>query len=412
MAGRTSAGTALVAVAVALLAAGCSESAQPLDDPRLQVRQLLSDRARALSAGDTEAYLQPVVGDARETEERIAAGAQTVGLEEFKAVLVDAGVDRESGTVTDAEVDLVYRYEDVPENNLFRARLEAEFAQREDHWVITEAAFDEPVPIWGGGPVAVTRSEHFLALYRPELAERHDPEQLVALAEEAYARLMPRMELEEQPRYVVVLAQDSEELVEFADPEDDPPPPALAMVKYSGAGLVRRERAQNREMVVNIGAVLADRPVRGGERVQHHANFDRAREVFQHELGHLVLLPYTYAYTPAWVIEAGAMLLAEERRTDGWAAGLRSGEFDDMSFADLHEQDSLDLRHYDYANAAALYLVEQEDEATFWEFYRSFRDADSTAEAGRLLDLLYGFDAEELDERTMEWMREAVGVGA
>jgi hypothetical protein len=104
------------------------------------------------------------------------------------------------------------------------------------------------------------------------------------------------------------------------------------------------------------------------------------------------------------------MYLAEERREATWRAGLDSGAFRGMSFADLHEQE-LGPLHYAYANAAALYLIEQDGPATFWRFYRNFRDADSTAEAGRLLELLYGFDAEALDERTLAWMREAVASG-
>lgn len=404
---------AALAVVAAALAAGCAESAEPIEDPRLEVRELLTERARALADGDADAYLEPVVDEARETEEAIVEGVQTLPIEQFKAVLVDADVDRETGEVTDAEIDLVYHYEGVPDNNQFRARLEADFAPRDDGWVVTEAEFDDPAPIWGSGPVAFTRSEHFLTLYRPELAERHDPDELVGLAEVAYGRLMPGFTLDEQPLYVAVLAQDADELAEFADPEEEPPPPALATWRYSEAGLVQQVRAQSRQMMVNVGAVAGDRPLGDEEAAEHYADLNQAREVFQHELGHLVLLPFTYPHTPNWVKEAAAMHLAEERRLGAWMAGLQRGTFEEeMSFTDLHEENELNGMHYAYANAAALYLVEQEGEATFWEFYRNFRDVDSTAEAGRLLGHLYGFDAEELDERTLEWMRDAVGVGS
>lgn len=405
---------AMVAAGVALVAAGCSESAAPLDDPRLEVRELLTERTRALNAGDTEAYLEPVVGDARETEEAIAEGAQEVGLAQFEAVLVDADVNRETGEVTDAEIDLVYRYEGVPEDNQFRDRLVADFAPREDGWVVTDSEFEDPPPIWGSGPVEATRSEHFLALSRPGLREQHDPDELVALTERAYDRLIPELTLDEEPLYVAVLARDSDEFAALTDEDARELPPALATWNYSEAGMVNRVRAQSRKMVVNIGAVFGAHggmpdEHEGQPTGEHHADVSQVREVFQHELGHLVLLPFTYPFTPRWVAEAGAMYLAEERREQSWALGLQQGIFENFSFADLHEEDQLNQLHYAYANAAALYLVEQEGAETFWQFYRNFRDADSTAESGRLLGLLYGFDAEELDERTREWMRDAVG---
>lgn len=397
-------GVVLTAVTVTLLAAGCSQSAQPLDDPRLEVRELLSERARALNAGDTEAYLEPVVGDARETEERIAEGVQTVGLKQFKAVLVDADLNRETGEVTDAEIDLVYRYEGVPDDNQFRDRLIADFAPREDGWVITRSEFEHPPPMWGNGPVEVVRSEHLLALHRPSL---EDPEKMVGLAERAYERLIPALTLDEEPLYVAALAPDGEEFAELTETDKRRPAPALATWRWSEAGLVQQVRAQRRKIVINIGAVFGNR---SGDFDAHHGELDDAREVFQHELGHVVLLPFTYPHTPSWVREAAAMYLAEERREQLWAVGLERGMFERMSFADLHEKgNNLEPMHYAYANAAALHLVEQEDADTFWQFYRSFRDVESTAEAGRLLELLYGFDAEELDERTLEWIREAVG---
>lgn len=419
MAGRTSAGTALVAVAVALLAAGCTESAQPLDDPRLQVRELLSDRARALSAGDTEAYLQPVVGDARETEERIAEGVQTVGLDLFKLTLTSAEVDRQAGAVRNAEIDVVYRYEGVPENNQLRADLRAEFEQRDGEWVMTASEFygqDVPAPAWGSGPVEAHRSEHFLFLYRPGL---EDPDELVAHAEEAYERLVPELTLELEPLYVAMLAGGRHEFLEMTPPFDSGEvSPALAMHEFSSAGMVQQVRAQNRRMVVNTGELFRGQDADASTQADdgHHGGLMEAREVFQHELGHLVLYPFTFPHTPDWVVEAGAMYLAEERREEAWAAGLASGIFEQQvrSFEELYRAGrdrNLDAWDYAYANAGALYLTEQADVETFWEFYRSFDDPESTDQAGRLLDHLYGFDAVELDQRTMEWMREAVEVG-
>lgn len=415
--GRVSTGTVLVAVTVILLAAGCAESAEPFDDPRLEVRQLLADRARALNAGDIDAYLEPVVGDARETEERIAEGAETVGFDVFQATLTSADVDPDTGAVRNAEIDLVYRYEGVPENNQLRADLRADFEQRDGEWVITASEFyglDVPAPAWGSGPVEATRSEHFLFLYRPGLEA---PDELVALAEEAYERLIPELTLDPEPLYVAVLARGEQEFVEFTPPfESGEVPPALAMHEFSSAGMVQQVRAQNRRMVVNTGAVFRGQDAEAADD-GHHGGLVDAREVFQHELGHLVLYPFTFPHTPRWVVEAGAMFLAEERREEAWAAGLQTGIFEQelRSFEELYRAGrdrDIDSWDYAYANAGSLYLTEQADADTFWELYRSFDDPESTDEVGRLLRHLYGFDARELDQRTLEWMREAVDAGA
>jgi hypothetical protein len=416
MAGANRAGRWVLAAAIVALlgVAGCSESAEPVDDPRLEVRSLLSQRARALAGGDAQAYLATATGEAREPAQRIAEGVAATGMAQYDEVLVDAEVDAESGEVRDAEIDVVYRYEGVPENNQFRDRLTADFASRDGQWVMTDAEFEDPPPMWAMGPVEVIRSQHFLALFHPELG---DPREPVALAEEGYRRLHPELTLDEQPLYVRALARDRAEMDALVD--QDMLPPALARWEHSEAGMVQRVRAQRRQMVVNVGAVLpgggdipaaAASPAPSPAPRGHHGGLQQARETFQHELGHVVLLPFTYPHTPRWVAEAGAMYLAEERREATWRAGLDSGAFRDMSFTDLHEQE-LGPLHYAYANAAALYLVEQDRPATFWRFYRNFRDADSTAEAGRLLELLYGFDAEALDERTLAWMREAVASG-
>lgn len=123
MAGGIRGGSLAIIASGLMMVGACAESAEPLEDePRLEVRNLLAERARALSAGDTEAYLEPVVGDARETEERIAEGSQLVGLDLFNANLVDAEVDRARGEVRNAEIDLIYRYKGVPENNQMRGR--------------------------------------------------------------------------------------------------------------------------------------------------------------------------------------------------------------------------------------------------------------------------------------------------
>lgn len=414
----------LLVTTVALLAAACSESAQPLDDPRLEVRDLLADRARALNGGDREAYLEPVVGEARETEEHIAEGAQTVGLDLFKLTLTSAEVDRERGAVRNAEIDLIYRYEGVPENNQLRADLRANFEQRDGEWVMTRSEFyelDVPAPAWASGPIEATRSEHFLFLYRPEL---ENPEGLVARGEEAYERLVSELTLEPEPLYVATLARNRQEFAEMTPAfEEGDLPPALTLSEFSSAGMVQQARAQNRHMVVNVSEVFRGQETENSEgegpneEEGHHGGLVEAREVFQHELGHLALYPFTYPHTPRWVAEAGAMYLAEERREEAWAVGLASGVFEQQvrSFEELYRAGrdrDIDAWDYAYANAGALYLTEQGDVETFWEFYRSFDDPESTDEAGRLLGHLYGFDAVELDQRTLEWMREAVDADA
>ena len=113
------------------------------------------------------------------------------------------------------------------------------------------------------------------------------------------------------------------------------------------------------------------------------------------------------------------MLLAGERRIEGWRAGLRDGTFKGLSFVDLSHQDRLrSAGEYAYANAAVSYLVDTFGAAKFWELYRDFKEYDPGGEpevhpleqlladaTHRLLRRIYNIDERELDARTREYIQ-------
>lgn len=390
---------ALIAGCLAMAACGSGDSpVSAADNPRAEVRQLLRERAHALAAGDVDAYLEPVAANARDVETIFAEGAAAVPLAELHLTLAEADIDRATGTVQDATIEVVYRYEGVPDDNPLRAELTLDLEQRDSDWTVTDAELGQPAPVWATGDVAVTRSENFLVLSRPGVGD-HDA--IVEMLEDARRRIADQLELPLDPVHVLMLAGGTEEFAAFAGPDRPANAIAVAVWQFRTAGRAGQARAQHRQMIVNLN------PARAGLTLDHHgAAKTRPQAVFAHELAHLVLHRFTYPHTPRWVVEGGAMYLAEERRRGGWQAGVEQDAFVERSIVDL--DDELDSLDYAYANAVVLYLVEQEGSERFWKFYRSFRDADSTDETARILTHHYGFDADELDQRVREWVHDTI----
>lgn len=145
-------------------------------------------------------------------------------------------------------------------------------------------------------------------------------------------------------------------------------------------------------MVVNLEAVLANPENKADLGADHGSRFggggrddgrdegiampdELARQledelvpaqVFEHELAHLALSRVSRESTTGWVLEGGAMLLADERRIGSWRLGQLFGIYDRVSFADLSEMGKLNgAISYAYANAAVSYLVETFGEKKF-----------------------------------------------
>jgi hypothetical protein len=408
---------ALVAGAVA--AAGCGGGgggSEPVANPRDPVRVMLRERAEALNAGDLERWLAPVAPEARQFEELVGRGALSMPLARVDLTLGTADVEPGGARFERAEVALVYRYEGLPDDNVFRLYLRSDIALRDGKWVITATepnpdAPSEP-PIWATGTTETARSPHFLALFRPGLPGVQD---LLDKAERSRERLLPRLTLEPDDQHLVVFARDQAEYESLGGVEG-----SLAFVSSvyrtpSGAYL---ERPENREMYVNVVAVSD--PVRA-EEVRDRPDALHG-VVFEHELGHLALSRFDRMPTPVWLSEAGAMQLAEERRVDDWKRIVEGDLFDELelSFGPMSRAESIGGAQYAYANAGVSYLVEAFGIEKFWDFYQNFKALGATMTdvpamrgegAQRLVRRYYGFDLDELDTRTRDYMRKAVAAG-
>lgn len=449
-------------VALALLAAACTESASvPEADeaasgelpPREQIQQMLDTRAEALTDGDVEGYLAPLDPPAREAEAPVAEQATGMPLSEVSLQLRDVTfqrreVDGEQTLVADnAKVDFRFHYEGIPDDNPFSFRLRPDFVEGPDGWrladselVLPSQATPVPMPpMWALGPTEVARSEHFLALHRPGLG---DVQGILDLAERARGQLLERLTLEPAPAHVMQLAANEEEYAEIVNPEGPGGSVAVASQWFENPGYAMSRVPESRHMTVNLAATFAsslppeavsghghgggggEEPPEDGEDHQYEPDTSPV-EVFQHELGHLALGRFTRPTTPVWVAEGGAMELAEEQRTNAWRLGLAEGTFEDMSFLTLSGRDpeeGLGAMEYAYVNAAVSWLVDEHGADRFWEFYQGFKEFDGRGMAGgteleqvhadgthRLLFRVYDMGEEALDERALEWMRQAVG---
>lgn len=438
-------------VAVALLAS-CGRTGST-DDPagkasgpdiRQDVEATLQQRARRLTAGDVEGYLAPLTPEARAAEEPIARGSTTVPLAEVNLIMDEVDFNDARTAASGARVDFIFRYKDLPEDNLFRFRLTYDLELREGSWVVTRSQYRKAdLPMWATGPVEVASSPHFLALHRPGVGRIDESLQL---AEAARVDLLKNLTFEPEARHLLLLAKDQVEYTELVGEEVAG---SLALTSYTiRATAGHPARAENRQMAVNLQAVLTRQGKKvdlgeghaskfGGAMEEDHAGRPRPggdqkveeldpRQVFQHELGHLGLTGVTRKATTGWVIEGGAMLLSGERRMAAWRLGQAAGIWDQMSFAELSSQANLFTGfEYAYANAAVSYLVETFGVKTFWNFYRDFKEYDSSTASSsgqvhpleeiradathRLLRRIYNLNESQLDQKTREYIQRAIG---
>lgn len=376
-----------------------------------QVRALLRQRAALLADGDVAGYLAAVGpdADAQANERAIAEGAAAAPVSYANITFDPRGGGNTTATsFLGATVELVFRYEGLPDDNLFRFSLLYDLERQGGRWVVTSSAITEgqgPAPIWATGPVESTRSEHFLALYRPGLPRAAEALQA---AEEARRNLAQRLEVvESDPVHLVVLAASEEDYADIKGEPTDPGELAAAGFWFSPIS-----RPEERHMIVK-----AARLVEGGEAQADDGSRASPAIVFQHELAHLALTRHDGPFTPGWVNEGAAMYLAGERRVDDWRVGLERNLFARTSIAAMGTEPGLsDGITYAYANAAVLYLVEEFGAERFFDFYISFLPLLPTPEfvedpTGVALAERYDLDASELDRRTREYMQEAVAAG-
>lgn len=427
---------AALAVVLLALVAGCgATSAPPAPDTAVEeVRTMLRARGRLLVDKDVEGYLAGAAGDARPLEEAIARGAAGVPLSFLNITFNPVGVaDDNASQFRDGELEVVYGYEGLPDDNRFRFGLRYDLDRRDGEWVVTGSRHEPqpgpdalpepddgspgadagdrfvrrvPLPYWARFPVEATRSDHFLVLHPPGLPEAA---RLIELAEQAREQLVPRLRFgRPDDVHLVVVGRDRSEYVGILEDEDAASSLALVSLFY-----IPFAQPEGRHMTVNLSAVLAP----DDARQAGHGGELTSVSILQHEMAHLALSRVDSPFTPSWVQEGAAMYLAGEHRLESWTIGSEQGLFDGISIAGLAEDEYLqDGLQYAYVNAAVSYLVEEFGPEAFWDFYTRFQPAvgsvlsaaDSTA--GFLLDSVYDFELPELDRRARQWMADTVAA--
>jgi hypothetical protein len=353
-----------------------------------EIQALLDSRAAALNNRNPDLYLAPMSPEARSFEETLAKGAQAVPVEGFSFSLNPSSVRSDSFPLTGVQVELSYRYDGLPEDNVFRIPLSYRLERSGSELTITNSALGAgTLPVWAVHPVTVTGTDHLLVLSAEGDAGAGD---IMSVAEQARAEVEQALPFEMDSRFLVVLAPTEAEYHRYLPPSGPVAGPRVAQANTSFQSTPREFRVEGRHMVVNLEGLARERT---------------GLQTFKHELAHLALARFTTPAMPAWVAESAAMYLAGQKTN--WTQRVATGNFEDLSFAELSRSRSLGdqdpsgqtaARQYSYAAGAAGYLIETFGADRFWEFYRSYADVPaeqlyrslpSAADAGeeRLADL-------------------------
>lgn len=413
-------------VVVALLGA-CGAPGTVLTQTSLRERlqEFLDQRAERLEARDIEGYLSTATSEAHEVEQALALGATMAPVTGFEFRLEQSALRGREATLTGIEVALIYRYQGLPSDNIFRVLLVYNFDEQDGRWVVSRSAVrtGSGLPVWASGPIHTSVSDHFLVLHHPDLG---DVDRLLQEAEEARAQLDGKITFPLEDRYVILAAQDDTEYREMSGAALGPVS-AIAQVETSYEVTPETVRVLGRQMVVNTQRLHQD-----GE----------ALETLRHELGHLAVAQYTRPFTPAWVSESAAMFLAGTRPVSIWRNGLNRNRFDGITIEQLNRAANLGVHNptregasleYAYSAAAAWYLVDTYGADLYWDFYRSYADVPARELYDRLpegsspltgrdslealgvettlagLQELFALDPVTLDRAIREWMAAQVG---
>ncbi|MGQ0678718.1 MAG: hypothetical protein ACT4OM_03510 [Actinomycetota bacterium] len=417
---------ASAAITSLVLLAGCSapglvnEAASPAEPVRSQLTTFFQERANRLEKGDLQGYLAALDPSIAESERMFATGAAAVPIQAFKIRVGQGTFPPGERIYRGVGVDLTYRYDGLPEDNEFRVAFNYDLVSDQDGWRITAASIrpGSHPPVWATGPVEMRRSEHFLALYRPDL---EDPARIMQEAEQARAQLDGKITFPLEGSYLLILAREDEQYRTMSSAPLAAVSP-IAQVETSYEVTPETIKVLSRQMVVNSTRLHED---------------GSALETLRHELGHLALAQVTRPFTPAWVSESAAMYLAGTRPVTVWRRGLTRGGFDSINIDLLTRSASLGEHNpsqvgasleYAYSAACAWYLVETYGAERYWRFYSSYAEVppaelyellpehtagQQTDEAIKMLAItrtttalaeIFALNTSQLDQRVREWM--------
>jgi hypothetical protein len=146
--------------------------------------------------------------------------------------------------------------------------------------------FFSPYHLWDRGPVSVLRSEHFVLLTHPEVADEMRP--VIELAERAYGKAAGFWPRPVRERYVILVPSTTEELADLMHAAID----LSKFVAFVSSGTDQEEgwKPTGPRMFVHLS---------------HLRNYDeRGRvEILAHELLHAITRPVSGPHIPVWVEE-------------------------------------------------------------------------------------------------------------
>lgn len=409
----------ILIAAAALLLASCADGGDPSTEarglgdvaasPRAPVQVMLRERADRLRAGDIEGYLAPMSPEARAFEEPVAREAMKLPLSQIDITIGEATISLDGKRFTEAGIAFRYRYEQLPEDNPFHLSLVYDLELQDGSWIITKSEFPDPYlpPLWAIRPVEVSESPHFVVVAG---AGSEQVAEITAKAEEGLTRLLPKITLETDSKFLLVLPPDEAHYQAVVGESDSLAVAAVLYVQTPAHPL----RPEDRHIVINVAATRRAAQATIEEDV---TPLDTTL-VLQHELAHLALSRFTRPCTANWVAEAAAMWLSDDRRMGEWRRMVTPGPLDPPGLREMEEDEEV---HYPTANAVGLGLVERKGAAKFFDFYQNFKDLEPhpmcRGKAGRteraigsdqLLRRHYGIDIEQADEMTKEYIRKAV----
>lgn len=369
---------------------------------------MLRERAARFEAGDIDGYLAPMNPEARAFEEPIVREALKLPLSQIDITIGEATISLDAQRITDAAITFRHRYRQLPQDNPFRLSLVYDLELRDGSWIIVASRFpaDYLPPLWAIGPIEVTESPHFVVVARA--GSKHVAE-MTAKAEEGLTRLLPKITLETDPKFLLVLPIDEADYEAVVGESDSLAVAAVVYIATSAHPL----RPEDRHMIINVVAARRAAEV----TIEEDTTPLDTTLVLQHELAHLALSRFTRPCTTDWLAEAAAMWLSEDRRVDEWRRMVAPGPLNPPTLRQMEEEGV----HYPTANAIGLALVERKGAAKFLDFYQNFKDLEPAPDcrgrarrterafgSDQLLRRHYGIDIQQADEMTKEYIRKAV----
>jgi hypothetical protein len=341
----------------------------PPDEQQLQ--EMLDRRARALLAGQADAYAATATGAQRGRDLREARVAQRLQLRDVNLQLRDATV--EDGRAT---LDVVASWGIRGVRGVYVTERRMRAARRPGGWRITAVLDRRGRPPWELADYTQRDLHHFALLAPRDLAVA-DADLQLALegGYEAIRSALAHVPLNR--RYLVVVAPDAatarrmtvdirgvEGLAAISDTAVHEDGPAKAVTKVVSQRLLVLWPA-----FAALGA-------------------DERRRVIAHELTHAVLAVETSGRTPSWLVEGIALYTSGDHRSEQVRAALRgtAGEdgrlaAEEFSLRRLSAPDAIagltgarQSGAYAYASAAAFALADAHGSRAILRLYDAFND--------------------------------------